>query len=336
MSKKKHSLHRVVAFLLALLLCLSGLPANGMTVYAEEGTSTTSGDWTSYASTELSGDSNSTAEVGSEENPYLIKSAADLAWLAVNYTDPTQSTGKYFKIVPADGSKTMDLSAHYWIPIARFDGSLDGNGVSITGLKVGRSEENGAYTAAANVGLFGRIDSNSVVENLSVDVAIYTSSTANGHYVGGIAGINSDGTIDSCTVTGEITAAGSNTRLCVGGLVGRARASAVIINCINKASVNATGNSIQTFAAGIVGQDNSTGSVKVLNSCNFGNIAATAGSDNAYAGGIAVFTVTGAMLNCYNAGDVTSNASTAYTGSIAGQVMANTNLNYLYWHVVSK
>ena len=272
----------------------------------------------------------------------MITSAQDLALLAVNCStnDAAQSftTGKYFEIVlPEEANNTIDLSEYYWTPIARFYGYLDGNGALISGLKIGNNEENGAYTKAANVGLFGRIDSGSVVEKLSVEVSIYTNFATANHTVGGVAGMSNGATIDSCTVTGQITAANAgntdSNRLVAAGIVGTAQNNSVITNCVNKATVNSLGNSGLTFAAGIAGYTNG---VKIINDCNIGVISAAATGTNgkdAYAGGIVVLTNgTNELHNCYNTGAITatSETGTPYPGSIAGQVV-NCTMSNLYW-----
>ena len=248
---------------MAVLLSLSNMPAIGMTVYAgdEDGSATeaTTGSWTDYASAALSGATDATAEVGTAENPYLITCAADLAWLAVNYnTDTAGNASKetYFKVEPVDGTKVLDLSAHYWVPIHRFYGYLDGNGVEIRGLKIGSSEA--GYGDKANVGLFGRID-NGVVTNLSVDVEIYTNyATNNGahHIVGGIVGMSNGATIDSCTVTGVIESAASDTaakkHFRAGGIAGTIQGGAIISNCRNEAVLTASASEMHTYVGGIV------------------------------------------------------------------------------------
>ena len=353
MKRKKHCFSRFLAFILAVLIGMSDISSMNMAVYAadESGASmeTISGNWTDdeNCSTELKGADGASGELGSDSNPYLITSAADLGWLAVNCSTTSAAkdySGKYFKIVPADGTKTIDLSANYWTPIADFYGHLDGNGVTISGLKIG-SKEN-VYETVGNVGLFGTISGGSIT-NLSVAVEIYTNGDTSKnsgsvrHIVGGIAGLCTTATLDGCKVTGSITSsAGDHQQLRVGGVVGTAQNGAVVANCINEATVKASSNSVNTFVGGIAGYvQQNTSKTYVINCCNLGSVSADAGgSKSAYAGGIVAAAATNSgntatniyLLNCYNIGDISASGKSVFEGSIAGQAMY-TNLEHLYW-----
>ncbi|MBR2038550.1 MAG: hypothetical protein IKA09_12630 [Lachnospiraceae bacterium] len=334
---KRKSMSKIFAFLLAVLLCITNLSMPGNTVVASaEGT--TSGKWTDTGncSASLSG-------TGTSTDPYIISNAADLAFVAKSYNTTTATNGKYFKV--ADNITEINLSAHEWVPITNFQGNFDGNGVEISGLKIGSSET--AYSGTTNVGLFGRLDDGAVVKNLTLNVSIYTNLTSGSahHMVGGIAGICSGAvTVDGCTVKGSInaTAGITNKFLRVGGIVGTGQNGVVITNCINETTISATDTILNAYAGGIAGylQQNSSSCNKVVNCCNFGSVTVTASKSGQIAcgGGIVGVTTTSGgasaknnyILNCYNAGSVSASGSTSTTGSIVGQAQY-CNLGYLYW-----
>lgn len=111
-----------------------------------------SGNWTDYAADGFAGGD------GSEEDPYRIENAAQLAYMATEavsassaYVSGARSADKYYKIT----ADTIDLSAHYWVPISIFAGNLDGSGCTITGMycKETRPSSGSWY----GLGFFGRV-----------------------------------------------------------------------------------------------------------------------------------------------------------------------------------
>ena len=90
-------------------------------VFTAQGVWAQSGEWKDYAANEYaSGD-------GSKDNPYVIKTAAQFAYMAKDISGTNNiSKGKYY-VLDAD----VDLAAHYWNPIGtdnnhRFLGNFDG------------------------------------------------------------------------------------------------------------------------------------------------------------------------------------------------------------------
>lgn len=175
---------------------------------------------------------------GTEENPYLISSAADFALLRENTAAGTTYEGTYFKM-----TKSIDFDGANFM-ISTFAGNFDGNNCSVRGLAI----EN----TAANTGLFANLTAGEV-KNVSTYGKILGAGIT-----GSIVGL-SNGLVNNCTNYAEVKRNGQS-----GGIVGKATAS--IDNCVNYGNClkNASGWNV----GGIVGE--STASVNY--SKNFGDV----------------------------------------------------------------
>ena len=157
---------------------------------------------------------------GTQDNPYLISSAADLAGMAklVNSGDEHFASAYYLQ------TSNINLSDHFWRPIGdvvidssltditttnAFSGVYDGDGYIISGLRYNNSFE------GANFALFNAVESK-------------TDSTA---------------LLKNITISGEIN---SSKETNVAGLVIGAK-NAEILNCVNKVNITTQG-----MAAGVV------------------------------------------------------------------------------------
>ena len=183
---------------------------------------------------------------GSESDPYLIESAAQLAGLAynINNNDNYVYKGKYFKLM-----KDIDLASKPWTPIGNKTHfphlRLDGNGKSIINLKV----DVGDGCAGLFYWLSGTSSTEkSVVRNLTIRNADVKTG---GRDAGVIVGFTSFLDIIDCRVDGAVTSA-----YCAGGIVGSGDPS--IINC--RADVNVTVNApastslnVSVAAGGLIG-----------------------------------------------------------------------------------
>lgn len=182
-----------------------------------------------------------------------------------------------------------------WTPIgddaAKFTGTFNGNGHTITGLYVNISATSDVYG-----GLFGYIEE-TIINNLGmVDSEISVTTSSGGSYAGGIVGYASyNTTITNCYNMGGVS--GNNY---VGGISG---AGGTISNCYN------TGIIVGTSAGGIAGLGGA-----ISNCYNTGNV-----SGNPRAGGIAGFAYSADISNCYNMGDIsTVNSYLSHAGGILG------------------
>ena len=126
---------------------------------------------------------------GISENPYLIKSAADLAGLAANVNSGTNYQGKYFRL-----ETNIDLMGHEWTPIGTrekyFYGNFDGDGKVITNLTISNATD--------CAGLFGIADG--TIQNIVLrNASVISSSTA-----ALLVGESEGGVIKSCKVDGTV------------------------------------------------------------------------------------------------------------------------------------
>ncbi|WP_293664304.1 hypothetical protein [uncultured Parabacteroides sp.] len=226
-------------------------------------------------------------------------------------TPPATSPASYtFSKSGNEGTaNTLDLSAYLWVPIGNtfmkpFKGTFDGNHKMITGLTVNVSVTTGSVmSATAFAGLFGRLDSNSKVSNLGIQVnaannatnetgntstgEIEATSTTGISYAGALAGY-SEGTIENCFVSGTGTICSKSTyssgSASSGGLIGCN--GETITHCYTTVNVVANSPSY-SYAGGIIGDIIIGSTFQIKNVYATGEVEATSTtSNNNYAGGI--------------------------------------------------
>lgn len=220
-----------------------------------------------------------------------------------------------------------------------FTGVLDGNGYSISGLKINTTSESDLY-----LGLIGYCQG-TICDLRLEDISITGTLTGatNTIWAGGICGYLSAGSIEGCTVSGTITAyetcveSTDKSASIVGGIVGESNNGAVI-SCNNSAEVSAYADSRDTSsgggswatsakAGGIVAK--TTGAIS--ESYNTGNISAEASGNYATssAGGITAYSKDEISL-CYNTGSVQALGNpNNYAGGIVAS-FSNATISYCY------
>ena len=243
-------------------------------VFTAQGVWAQSGEWKDYAANEYaSGD-------GSKDNPYVIKTAAQFAFMAKEVASTDKISKEKYYVLDAD----IDLGAHYWNPIGvdspgnrRFYGKFDGKGHTIKNLKV-----QWIISGWTTAGLFGRVQGASNdwarISNLVIDGANIAKKT--------------DGT--------NLTGNGCS----IGILAGEVRQYSEISNIIVKNSVNSDGGSsfeIKNSAAvrigGVIGNtekdnDNNPGVYRIFNlaaenvKIEYPNMKYNSSSTDSYVGGI--------------------------------------------------
>ncbi len=260
---------------------------------------------------------------GSEDSPYKIVSASDLAYIA---TLPSCSA----YCVQLDN---IDLSSKCWTGINNFSGTYDAQGFVISGLKTsGRVKRSGAYMDNT-IGLFNKT-TNAKIKNVmltngkiygedmvggivaNANGGIITNCKFNGNIygktnLGGIVGYGTNMTISSCISLVNIY----SNKNSVGGILGFGKETNVITNCMAK-SLNVSIN------GGIVG-----GGKAHLNACGFNGKATNA---------MGVFS--GTIKNCVAfAGSTTTNFSrtASVTTSLSGSTWIGGEGNSNDWHSVN-
>lgn len=281
---------------------------------------------------------------GTEQNPYLIGTAAELVALAAEVNAGDDKTGKFYRMT-AD----IDLSdyvADYndgkgWVPIGLyvstvqpeypFSGNFDGNGFKVSGLFINDVIPNSA------TGLFGYVYGG-MVKNLGVEVDI------TGCYrVGSVAGFVENGSIENCYATGVIRSAwfyiggvvgyvwNSNVENCystvmvsggnyVGGVVGEI-AGSVVKNCYSTGSVSG-----ETYVGGVLGGD--TNNSSIINCYATGAV-----SGNFCVGGVQGV-IGGNLKNCaaLNPSITRTSGSHIEFGRVTGRIYSNSSLtNNVAW-----
>ncbi|MCQ2743115.1 MAG: hypothetical protein MJ239_07525 [Bacilli bacterium] len=201
--------------------------------------------------------------VNSEENPYTIRNERDLVALhditaRGNADNPVKWEGVYFKMI-ADVTLTNEWKSPIGLNASTsiFKGNFDGDGHSITGLKITRE--------AGCTALFGNaIDA--TIKNLDVadfDIASTSEVASTAQRSAIIVGRAERVTLENVNVlSGTVNGSQEN-----GGLIGVAVNGATITNCSNAASVNAAGGSV----GGLIG-NNYSGNTVITNCTNTGTI----------------------------------------------------------------
>ena len=187
---------------------------------------------------------------GTETDPYLIESEANLAYLSA-----TTNAGKNYSGIYFEQSADLDLNNKSWTPIGNnskpFSGVYDGNGFVISNLY---------YNNPSNsyVGLFGGI-SNGTLKNITVASGFVYGN----QYAGGICGYAKGASTITCCAN-IATVYGKQERN--GGVVAYIEGTTDVNNCINYGLVSAF-----NFSGGVVGFCN-VSTTKVSNCINVGQV----------------------------------------------------------------
>lgn len=233
---------------------------------------------------------------GTETDPYIIATAAQL--------DEVRN----FPSACFELSKDIDLSSYLnsnssgWTPIKDFTGKFDGKKHTIKGLWI-------SLSSIDNVGLFANIQASynkrASVSNLFVNIS--KKGITGGSRVGGICGSLSDGNIENCMVTGDISG-----YQYVGGIVGGVwnNDNPSISQCASSGNIIATDGEV----GGIFGYR--YGSCSIENCYSIANVKAE-GSYSSSAYGIGY-----SAKNCYFAGTISG------TGDVYPIGVYNTNSYY--------
>lgn len=184
------------------------------------------GNWIDFAAESFDGGN------GTKENPYIIKTAAELALIANNVNNGESYNDKYFEL-----KSNIDLTEKYWTSIGNtennaFSGHFNGNGFEV---KINTENQNVSglfgYTANAEISMLG------------------VSGLVSGENVGGgIIGIAKDTKIENCYSNAAVVA-----DKYAGGLIGQVLSGSKIINCYATGTVKAekSGTLFGVFTNGV-------------------------------------------------------------------------------------
>lgn len=262
---------------------------------------------------------------GTYDDPYLIETASNLAYLAEKVNEGYQAQGMavfaetYFLM-----TDDLDLNNINWTPIGYvntslegfyFAGVFDGDYHTISNLKI--------QTNAEITGLFAGIADGpdgywnpTIIENLFVTGASITSTGLGvGGVVGAMAGYS---LVYRCSFSGNIGISNNGDFCGGGGIVGVIAQESRVVECSFAGSINAT-NSNFTGAAGVGGVVGVAINNAGIQHCyNTGTVQATAMLLSVAAGIVAATMEenTVKVSSCYNVGTVSGNTK----GGIFGMV----------------
>lgn len=168
----------VFSMLLIVALMLTVFGA-GLTVTANAEDAVPTDAWCTYAASSFDGGT------GTKDDPYRIKTEAQLAKLSVDVANETSYTGKWFQL-----TSDLDLSTHRWNPIGQykwnedytsinhaFQGNFDGNGKTIRGIYVNEETDGFSGGLFGNITVYGSTD-RVEIRNLTVqDAKIFGNDT---------------------------------------------------------------------------------------------------------------------------------------------------------------
>ena len=267
--------------------------------------------------------SSDSSTYGTEDNPYLLSSAEDLAWFAneVNngklnlcgkmMTDIDLFGSKYSGVSCAADGSNMD-SAIVWVSMGLSDtstwekgytGTFDGNGYHVSNVVTEKDK-----TFQGFISMLGNKNASGIVINLGVE-----SGKITGRIAGGIAAISvGESQIRRCWNGAEVTSVTDY----AGGIAGEltsfngiaAKYSPVIEGCYNLGKVStlagSRGAGIVSYVSGKNGSAGTGG--RVRNCYNLGEIT----GETAAAGIVGYFEPGGMaselVENCYNGGQCTA------------------------------
>ncbi len=269
--------------------------------------------------------------VGSEGNPYVIRTPEELAGFMALVNEGETFAGKYVML-----GNDIDLSKYVWPGIgvyakneagkAAFQGTFDGADKTVSGVTF--ADNTGASYAAGDPnnyrGLFNQIANGAVVENLTVSGDGFGTNPPSGEYGGAmIVGHAYGATIRNCVAEGSIS--GSHN---TAGVVVRIDGSQVLA-CTNNAAVSGSYNKL----GGIIAIDEAaqnSGATSVVDGCvNNGTITSTFAEATPEAGGIggiigwAQYYDSITVKNCTNNGEIIGGVT---KGQIFGASMADTSI----------
>ena len=233
---------------------------------------------------------------GSQDDPYLIGSAEELASLGGR-----SFSGKSYRL-----TQDIDMENVPMQPIKEFaDGTFDGAGHTISNLTIS--------AASGNAGLFAETNSSTVFKNIILHNVSVTLAGGSYAGVGGLIGkIYGSTTIQGCGVSGAVTYSGSSIGY-VGGLVGYLNGKCTIKESYSQATIKNENNNSSSTAGGLLGKTGNYYTLSVTDCYASGDVTAAGGR----AGGFTGYDYCSnsdkhTYKNCYAAGTVKASAGNGF------------------------
>lgn len=236
---------------------------------------------------------------GTEDNPYLINSAEELASLGGR-----SFSGKSYRL-----TQDIDMENVSMQPIKEFaDGTFDGAGHTISNLVIS--------AASGNAGLFAETNSSTVFKNIILHNVSVTLTGGSYAGVGGLIGkIYGSTTIQGCGVSGAVTYSSgySYNSGNVGGLVGYLNGKCTIKESYSQATIKNENSNSSSTAGGLLGKTGNYYTLSVTDCYASGDVTAAGGRAGGFTGD--VYCSNGyrhTYTNCYAAGKVTAPADKGF------------------------
>lgn len=184
---------------------------------------------------------------------------------------------------PAPGIKgklmaDIDMEDHYWVPIANYTGTFDGNGYFINNLTMVPSNMSNER------GMFG-VNTSGTIKNVILKDCYFASKAIGSGYVGSIVSQMSGGTLSNSVAQGTLVSSVSGWK--IGGITGLLNSGAEVHSCY------ATPDMHGYAMGGLVGENDGN----LYNSFVNARFTPQTGSTD-YMGGL-VASNTGSVENCY-------------------------------------
>ena len=272
---------------------------------------------------------------GTQDNPFQIETAAQLAYFAKTVNEGTWYDGKYIIL-----KNNIDLNNQEWTPIGiyrnSFRGNFDGRNHTVTGMLISNS-------SADYVGLFGectRHNINSAIKNITVKDSTIQGKSFVGAIVGRAVEINiencrsiantinseknvggicgyfggySGGKVSQCYNSSEVRG-----KMSAGGIAGSGdRCTAE--NCLNTGEITVTTTQYTSTGGGIFGSFSDIIASATITACvNLGKVS----GGESFGGivGSIESKSTGHISNCYYNMDAITGGFDAGTALTAGQL----------------
>lgn len=274
---------------------------------------------------------------GTQDNPFQIETAAQLAYFAKTVNEGNWYDRKYIIL-----KNNINLNNQEWTPIGNngnsFRGNFDGRNHTVTGMRISKPSED-------YVGLFGKCTKhnvNSAIKNITVKDSVICGKSHVGAIVGYAEGINIEncrsiankingerrvggicgyfggnpgGKVSQCYNGSEVSGKRS-----AGGIAGMGdRCTAE--NCLNTGEIKVTTTGTQSACGGIFGTFNDTNTTLPATITACVNLGKVSGGESF--GGIVGKTETsstGHISNCYYNMDAITGGFDAGTALTAGQL----------------